>query len=71
MALLKRFMRPNFELCWFTRRAHRQAVRVAAGGARVRADIWQGAGSDREDCNSDGGSAATDARTSSFDIRGY
>ena len=47
----KTYHAPEFELCWFRRRVHRQTVRVAAGGARVRADIWQGAGSDREDCN--------------------
>ena len=40
---------------------------TTSGGATltsIRADIWQGAGSDREDCNADGGGAATDARTS-------
>ena len=42
---------------------------MAAGGARVRTDIWQRAGSDREDCSTDGGSAAADAGTSSGTLR--
>ena len=59
---------PAPEQCWFRCRAHRQAVRVA-GGACVRADFWQGTGSDREDCSADGGNAATAARTSSVAFR--
>ena len=43
---------PEVELCCFRRRVHQQTVRVAAGGAKIRADTWQRAGSDREDCNS-------------------
>ena len=60
LALLRRIMHPKLNSA---------AVRVAAGGARVRADIWLRAGSDREDCNFDGGSAAADAGTSSVTLR--
>ena len=63
MALAEAHHAPEVEQCWFRRRVHQQTVRVEAGAARVRADFWQRAESDREDCNTDVGSATSDAGT--------
>ena len=41
MALLRRIVHPKLNSAGSGRGVHQRVVRVAAGGARVRTDIWQ------------------------------